>query len=80
MAHIVLSFPQGSVPCKADLRLQCQFSIGRKDTPVRISRGSYIAKLRWLRQRYVTLCRQLLFPAGQIHPALCLGRMRVFAS
>lgn len=33
----------------------CQFSIGRKDTPIRLSRGGYIDKLRWLRQRYFTL-------------------------
>jgi hypothetical protein len=33
----------------------CQFSVGRKDTPIRITRGGYIDKLRWIRQRYFTL-------------------------
>jgi hypothetical protein len=33
----------------------CQFSVGHKDIPVRIARGGYIAKLRWIRQRYFTL-------------------------
>ncbi|KAH6628463.1 hypothetical protein F5144DRAFT_594479 [Chaetomium tenue] len=33
----------------------CQFSIGRKDTPIRITRGGYVDKLRWIRQRYFTL-------------------------
>lgn len=33
----------------------CQFSVGHKDIPVRISRGCYAAKLRWIRQRYFTL-------------------------
>jgi len=33
----------------------CQFSIGHKDIPVRITREGYIAKLRWIRQRYFTL-------------------------
>ncbi|KAK4452767.1 hypothetical protein QBC34DRAFT_345840 [Podospora aff. communis PSN243] len=33
----------------------CQFSVGHKDIPVRITRGGYIAKLRWIRQRYFTL-------------------------
>lgn len=33
----------------------CQFGVGHKDIPVRIIRGGYIAKLRWIRQRYFTL-------------------------
>jgi len=33
----------------------CQFSIGRKDTPVHISKQGYIAKLQWINQRYVIL-------------------------
>jgi len=33
----------------------CQFSVGHRDIPVRIIRGGYIAKLRWIRQRYFTL-------------------------
>ncbi|KAK3346389.1 hypothetical protein B0T25DRAFT_460196 [Lasiosphaeria hispida] len=33
----------------------CQFSIGRKDSPIRITRAGYIAKLRWIRQKYFTL-------------------------
>ncbi|KAF4969081.1 hypothetical protein FSARC_3604, partial [Fusarium sarcochroum] len=33
----------------------CQFAIGRKDCHVRITRGSYKAKLQWLDQKYVTL-------------------------
>jgi hypothetical protein len=33
----------------------CQFSVGHKDIPVRIARGGYTAKLRWIRQRYFTL-------------------------
>lgn len=33
----------------------CQFSIGRKDPHVRITRGSYTAKLRWMDQKHVTL-------------------------
>jgi hypothetical protein len=34
----------------------CQFAIGRKDTPVRMSRRSgYLAKLRWIQYKYVTL-------------------------
>ncbi|KAJ4258805.1 hypothetical protein NW762_007892 [Fusarium torreyae] len=33
----------------------CQFSIGRKDSPVKTGHDGYIAKLRWLNQKYVTL-------------------------
>ncbi|KAH7022527.1 hypothetical protein EDB80DRAFT_694949 [Ilyonectria destructans] len=33
----------------------CTFGIGRKDTHVRITRGSYKAKLEWIDQKYVTL-------------------------
>lgn len=33
----------------------CQFAIGRKDTPVHISKQGYIAKLRWIEQRYVVM-------------------------
>lgn len=32
-----------------------QFAIGRKDCHVRITHGSYVAKLKWLDQKYVTL-------------------------
>lgn len=37
----------------------CQFSVDYKDIPVRITRGGYIAKLRWIRQRY--------FPLWDVH-------------
>jgi len=33
----------------------CQFSIGRKDIPLHISKQGYIAKLQWIDQRYVVL-------------------------
>ncbi|KAF4470088.1 pfs domain [Fusarium albosuccineum] len=33
----------------------CQFAIGRKDTPIRITHGSYRAKLQWIIRKYVTL-------------------------
>jgi len=35
----------------------CQFAIGKKDTPVNISKQdhSYLAKLQWIEQRYVVL-------------------------
>jgi len=33
----------------------CQFSIGRKDILIRLTRVAYTAKLRWIRQRYFTL-------------------------
>ena len=33
----------------------CQFAIGRKDAHVRVTRGSFKAKLRWLDQKHITL-------------------------
>ncbi|KAK0614458.1 hypothetical protein B0T14DRAFT_606748 [Immersiella caudata] len=33
----------------------CQFSVGRKDSPVHISKDGYIAMLQWLDQLYVVL-------------------------
>ncbi|KAJ3535266.1 hypothetical protein NM208_g7203 [Fusarium decemcellulare] len=33
----------------------CQFAIGRKDAPIRITHGSYRAKLQWIIRKYVTL-------------------------
>ncbi|KAM0427797.1 hypothetical protein ACHAPT_007254 [Fusarium lateritium] len=45
-----VSFSVGQI-----LTAGCQFAIGRKDRHVRITRGSYKAKLAWLDQKYVTL-------------------------
>ena len=33
----------------------CTFAIGRKDTPVRISKEGYITRLRWIHQRHFVL-------------------------
>ena len=33
----------------------CQFAIGRKDQHVRVTKGTYIDKLKWLDKKYVTM-------------------------
>jgi len=33
----------------------CQFGVGHRDIPLRITRSGFIQKLRWIRQRYFTL-------------------------
>ncbi|KAK4448373.1 hypothetical protein QBC34DRAFT_327770 [Podospora aff. communis PSN243] len=33
----------------------CQFSIGKKDAPVHISKQSYVAKLQWIEQRHIVM-------------------------
>jgi len=44
-----------SFSCGQILTGGCTFSIGKKDTPIHISRDGYIAKLRWITQKYVVL-------------------------
>ncbi|KAK3990798.1 hypothetical protein QBC44DRAFT_368771 [Cladorrhinum sp. PSN332] len=44
-----------SFSCGQFLTGGCTFGIGRKDTPIHISKASYIDKLRWISQKYTVL-------------------------
>lgn len=44
-----------TLSCGQILTGGCSFNIGKKDTPVHISRDGYVAKLRWIAQKHFVL-------------------------